>query len=431
MDQCFLPFRSDRIFSLFSRIANVGHLSYLGGSSVDAAEALRPSVTASGWMDDLAISVSSRTSSLIENILFGLWITGMLMTALSALRSSLGLRRIRKSALPLQNREVRNLYKRCLEEMGITKRIPLYSTAFITSPVITGFLNPCIYLPIRLISDHGPESLRYMLLHELQHYRHRDNISNYLLLAAGIFYWFNPFVWLAARAMRNDREAACDAAVLNMLDPASYQDYGSTLIDFAEKLSLSPFPFSSSLGGTAKQLQQRILHIAAYKKPSCLKRARSIALFAIIAVLAAGITPALASNGVSDDLYQWDISEKNLSHLDLSSYWTESTLKVSAVEQVGLLKDLCQNNFGFSSENIQAVRDSLCLASSAAGTLYSKTGTGRVEGQDISGWFVGFVETAENTYFFATNIQSEHDSVGSRAAEITLSILSDLDVWRQ
>lgn len=97
----------------------------------------------------------------------------------------------------------------------------------------------------------------------------------------------------------------------------------------------------------------------------------------------------------------------------------------------GLLKDLCQNNFGFSSENIQAVRDSLRLASSAAGTLYSKTGTGRVEGQDISGWFVGFVETAENTYFFATNIQSEHDSVGSRAAEITFSILSDLDVWRQ
>ena len=50
--------------------------------------------------------------------------------------------------------------------------------------------------------------------------------------------------------MRNDREIACDSAVLNILDTNSYQDYGYTLINFAEKISLSPFPFSSSLGGT-------------------------------------------------------------------------------------------------------------------------------------------------------------------------------------
>ena len=55
-----------------------------------------------------------------------------------------------------------------------------------------------------------------MLLHELQHYRYKDNISNYLLLLTGIFYWFNPLVWLAARAMKNDREIACDSAVLNI-----------------------------------------------------------------------------------------------------------------------------------------------------------------------------------------------------------------------
>ena len=80
------------------------------------------------------------------------------------------------------------------------------------------------------------------------------------------------FVWLAARAMRNDREVACDSAVLNMLDADSYQDYGFTLINFAEKISLSPFPFSSSLGGTIKQLEQRILNIATYKKPSSFRR---------------------------------------------------------------------------------------------------------------------------------------------------------------
>ena len=63
-----------------------------------------------------------------------------------------------------------------------------------------------------------------MLLHELQHYRYKDNISNYLLLLTGIFYWFNPLVWLAARAMKNDREIACDSAVLNILDNTGQWD---------------------------------------------------------------------------------------------------------------------------------------------------------------------------------------------------------------
>ena len=55
-----------------------------------------------------------------------------------------------------------------------------------------------------------------MLLHELQHYRHKDAIANYLMNFAGVLYWFNPFVWFALREMRNDREVACDTSVLKI-----------------------------------------------------------------------------------------------------------------------------------------------------------------------------------------------------------------------
>ena len=106
-------------------------------------------------------------------------------------------------------------------------------------------------------------------------------------------------------------------------------------------------------------------------------------------------------------------------------------MKISPVEQVELLKAFYQNTFDFTSENIKAVKDSIHLSSSASGTLYGKTGTGRVDGQDISGWFIGYVETPKNTYFFATNIQAENGATGSTAAEITLSILSNLNLWKQ
>ena len=52
------------------------------------------------------------------------------------------------------------------------------------------------------------------------------------------------------------------------------------------------------------------------------------------------------------------------------------------------------------------------LSSSDAGTLYGKTGTGRVDGKDVNGWFIGYIETADNTYFFATNIGADSDATG-------------------
>lgn len=60
----------------------------------------------------------------------------------------------------------------------------------------------------------------------------------------------------------------------------------------------------------------------------------------------------------------------------------------------------------------------------------AQNATGRVNGQDINGWFIGFIENADNTYFFATNIQNEQHATGSKAADITLSILSDLNIWK-
>ena len=104
-------------------------------------------------------------------------------------------------------------------------------TAFLKSPIIVGLLKPCIYLPIHLISDYtssrsansegvcitgypngcDESEMRYMLLHELQHYKHHDAIANYLMNLA--VYWFNPLVWYALKEMRNDREVACDKSI--------------------------------------------------------------------------------------------------------------------------------------------------------------------------------------------------------------------------
>ena len=546
----FIPFRLISFPQIFSWLSSVRNSS-ASHADVGANNVMDTGLSGTtNWMNDFALSVNKDTPSVTGYILLGIWIVGMLAMMILVIKSSLRLRIIKRSALPLQNPEVRRLYNKCLNEMKITRNIPVYSTAFLKSPIIVGFLKPCIYLPIHLISDYHESDMRYMLLHELQHYRHKDAIANYLMNFAGVLYWFNPFVWFALREMRNDREVACDTSVLKMLEEDDYEDYGNTLINFIEKVSFSPFPFAANLSGNMKQIKRRIINIASYEKPTFYKKLKGMTAFILTTVLIMGLTPFISTYAADESRYQWKSSSENISYVDFSkyfgkyegsfvlydlgndawsihdiehatlrvapdstykiydalfgleegvitpqdsfiawngenypfeawnadqtlqsamassvnwyfqsvdeqlgttsvydyikeigygnknmsgdfsTYWMESSLKISPIEQVELLTQLQNNNFGFAPENINAVKDSICLSSSDAGTFYGKTGTGRVDGQDVNGWFIGYIETADNTYFFATNIGADSDATGGNATEITMSILSDMNIWK-
>ena len=546
----FIPFRLVSFPQISSWLRSVRNYS-ASHADVGANDVMDIGLSGTtNWMNNFALSVNKDTPSVTGYILLGIWIVGMLAMMILIIKSSLRLRTIKRSALSLQNPEVRRLYNKCLNEMKIARNIPVYSTAFLKSPIIVGLLKPCIYLPIHLISDYHESDMRYMLLHELQHYRHKDALANYLMNFVGVLYWFNPFVWFALREMRNDREIACDTSVLKMLEADDYEDYGNTLINFIEKVSSSPFPFASSLSGNMKQMKRRIINIASYEKPTFYKKLKGLTAFILIAVLILGLTPFISTYAADESRYQWKSSSENISYVDfskyfgkyegsfvlydlendiwsihdiehatlrvapdstykiydalfgleegvitpedsfiawngknypfetwnsdqtlqsamtssvnwyfqsideqlastnirnyiqqigygnenvsgrLSTYWLESSLKISPVEQVKLLTKLQNNSLGFSSENINAVKDSICISSSDTGTFYGKTGTGRVDGQDVNGWFIGYIETADNTYFFATNIGADSDATGGNATEITMSILSDMNIWK-
>ena len=546
----FIPFRFIGLPQIFSWLGSLrsSPSSGAGTNITGTAEAVTTGNT--NWMNNFTLSVNSETPSIAGYILLGIWIVGILAMIILVIKSSLRLRSLEKSALPLQNQEVRRLYHRCLEEMGIHRDIPVYSTAFLKSPIIVGLLKPCIYLPIHLISDYNESDMRYMLLHELQHYKHKDAVASYLMNLAGVVYWFNPLVWYALKEMRNDREVACDTSVLKMLEEDAYEDYGNTLINFAEKVSLTPFPFAAGLGGNMEQMKRRIINIASYEKPTFMKRIKGMTAFMLTAVLLLGFAPFISTYAADGSHYQWDSSSENVSYVDLSTYfgeyegsfvlydlendawsihdmehatlrvapnstykiydalfgleeeiitpensfiawngetypfeawnadqtlqsamnssvnwyfesvdeqlgaanisnyieeigygnenisgdfstyWMESSLKISPIEQVELLTRLQNNSLGFAPENINAVKDAICLSSSDAGTFYGKTGTGRVDGQDVNGWFIGYIETVDNTYFFATNIGADSDATGGNATEITMSILSDMNIWK-
>lgn len=135
---------------------------------------------------------------------------------------------------------------------------------------------------------------------------------------------------------------------------------------------------------------------------------------------------------IPQDTIQAYLKQMGYGNYDLSGgsdFWLESSLKISPVEQVKLITAFYTNQFGFEDKNIQTVKDTLSLEVYQGSQLFGKTGTGNVNGKNINGWFIGYVETKDNTYFFATNIQNEDNSYGSKAAEITLAILSAKGIY--
>ena len=542
----FIPIKSSGLNGIWQWFMQLGaSRSPAGNTAIDTGTVA--SATAANWMQDFTVTVNHETPALVNYLLLFIWIAGILIMAILTLHSQLRIRQVIQSALPVQNRQVRNIYHECRSAIGITKNIRLCSSAYIQSPISVGLFRPCIVLPIQMISRLQDKDIRFILLHELQHYRHRDIAVNYLMCLARIIYWFHPLVWLALKEMRNDREVACDAAVLRTIDENSYADYGYTLLNFAENLSHSSFSSAAGMGGTKKQIKMRIIHIASFHPESNWLKLKSCLIFILALSIVIGSAPLLAfgaSSGNSYDfhntnaeyedlssyfqdydgsfvlydqnadywnIYNKDASSKRVSpdstykiysalfglesgsitpkdstiswnqteypfaswnqdhnlnsamsnsvnwyfqavdqktglpalqnyiqeiaygNQDLSggisSYWMESSLKISPIEQVEQLSAMYRNDMQFKEENIAAVKNAFHISTSYGTTLYGKTGTGDIDGKNVNGWFIGFLEKDGNTYFFATNIQGEDFANGSMASKITLEILKSRNLY--
>ena len=89
-----------------------------------------------------------------------------------------------------------------------------------------------------LLPDPPPrgDGLRYALLHELTHFRRRDIWLKALALWVTALHWFNPLVWVMARAVERDTELACDEAALKALPAGERAAYGRTILSAAERL---------------------------------------------------------------------------------------------------------------------------------------------------------------------------------------------------
>jgi beta-lactamase class D len=135
---------------------------------------------------------------------------------------------------------------------------------------------------------------------------------------------------------------------------------------------------------------------------------------------------------VGEQKMQSYVEAANYGNKDISgpidTLWLEGGLRISADEQVEFLKRLYQDELPFSTGSMNIVKEILVLEKTDSYQFSGKTGSVQRVTPYVS-WFVGYLETRESVYFFATNLENTGSyglANGEMAKKITQNILQDL-----
>ena len=168
--------------------------------------------------------------------------------------------------------------------------IPVRSTRHNLEPGVFGILRPVLLLPEGISERLNNSQLDAIVTHELCHVRRRDNLTAAIHTIVEAIFWFYPAVWWIKGRLLEERERACDEAVLESRREASA--YAEGILNVC-KLYVEA-PMSCVAGVSGSDLKKRIVRILAEQAARKLDLSRKVLLFVVaILAVAAPITVGL------------------------------------------------------------------------------------------------------------------------------------------
>ena len=270
----------------FSLLMTFGHrLEWASGShSIAPAPAVRLAVVqlTQPFPETLPQAPSTRAVHDWTAIaIFGLWACGFASLTVLRLR---GWQRIRAAV-------------RSSRPIDVLGTMQVRSSPGLLEPGVVGLFHPILLLPTGIAERLQPPQLKAVLAHELCHARRRDNLTSAVHMIVETVFWFHPLAWWIGARLVEERERACDEAVLSL---------GSEPLDYAEGIltvckSYVESPLSLVSGVTGANLKKRIHAILTGRIAADLNFAKKLALAtAAIAAVASPIAVGImGSPGIS------------------------------------------------------------------------------------------------------------------------------------
>jgi bla regulator protein blaR1 len=213
-------------------------------------------------------AVASPALRLLPGILFVVWLSGFAVSIILWLRCWREMRAVRKGAIPLA--------------LGLP--IPAMSSIALMEPGVFGVRHPVLLLPEGIVDRLTPAQLNAVLAHEMCHVRRRDNLTAAIHMTVEAIFWFYPLAWWIRARLIEERERACDDAVLQLGSDAEV--YAEGILTVCRFYVESPVACVSGISGS--DLKRRIARILTQSFGCKLTVGRKL-LLAAIGIAAIGL----------------------------------------------------------------------------------------------------------------------------------------------
>ena len=286
------------MYSLFLipyyKIVSLFHLEFhlnIGATSIMGSKQLiQPNVIAEPIVNNATRLQAENYIMVFLDVVPYVLMTGTLILFIIILVKSYHLKcRIFKFCRLTAEEQILEILNQCIQEIGIKRKIPVYSTSHINTPFIYGIFKPRIVLPDIKFS---PEELRYIFIHELTHWKRGDAWLKGFMLLINALHWFNPLAYVARRDIDRFCELSCDEGVVISMNHEEKMRYCELILSVLWNIADYKAKLVPAFSDEWKHLERRITMIL---EKEHFKRKKGMIAIAIMLTLLLGATSSVAA----------------------------------------------------------------------------------------------------------------------------------------
>lgn len=278
--------------------------------------------------------------------------------------------------------DVKKVFEETCQRLSVKNgRVKVRQSYQTSTPVCVGTFWPTVIIPVM---DYTTEELQVIFVHELTHYKHKDQWLKHLTFIASCMHCFNPAIYKLKRKVETWAEYACDADSVKVI--GSIKRYFQVILDMAKADEDEKIPgVYSSLVEDESEIKDRLAHIQRSKDMKIKNKWKAI--LCVATMLVTSTTTVYGATTATEYAY-WNAYNATAEEvIELSQTVTEdgyieyevSGLEAKVKEEEGKVtaKDRSGTNYAFNwtVKRNYALRSSPFQASSGDTIAVTATGT--------------------------------------------------------
>jgi GWxTD domain-containing protein len=186
------------------------------------------------------------------------WLFGVLLLHARTVAGWMAARRLGRSGVCGAPSEWQERLGTLAAGVRLSTPVTLLESCRVDVPLVVGYLQPLILVPLGMLSAMPPAHVEAILLHELAHIRRRDYLVNLLQAVAENLLFYHPAVWWISGVIRAERENCCDDLVVAVRGNA--HDYAVALTALEEGRWTGEPALAATGGNLMKRIHRLLNH---------------------------------------------------------------------------------------------------------------------------------------------------------------------------